>query len=134
MVGYSPAQLQALAEIRFWDLDAYGDLEVDEHAFAHLNTPHGVKRVTVNRATARRLARDRLIEAVPESEDPDGLPGRWRVSKAGQGLLAANADYLAKAGREHARVMGSLALAEIHGADGVGSTAGRSPDSDPSAA
>lgn len=111
MAKYSHAQLEALARIRFWGLDtSFGDLETDDSAFAHLNTPQGVRRVSVNRLTARRLARDRLIEAVPEDQDPDGLPGRWTITGAGHELLKQYPEYLATAGKEHAAVMGRLAL------------------------
>jgi hypothetical protein len=113
MATHSAVQLATLARISFWGLDTFDGFPNGEYSMAHLNTPQGVAATVVNRATARRLARDELIAEVPESEDPDGLPGRWRVTSLGTSLLRANSEYLAAAGREQAETLGRLAMANL---------------------
>lgn len=97
-VTVSPAQLRALAEIRYGQLrfmPGFGS-SIDE----------GGKRVSI--ATVKALVRLGLIEQDPADDT------LWRVSVSGRQLLKAHPELLATAGRQHAQEVSLAIVADIH--------------------
>ena len=98
MRGRSPAQLRALALIKFNGLLMDKEqLGLTYAAHLDLDPPNFE---TVNIATVRVLLRGGLIEPVPPDEERHGRDHAWRVSRDGNALLNEHKEYLPDASRE----------------------------------
>lgn len=110
----TPAQLTALARIKFLGLDVWTGDPFDEGAMATLDAPAPSYEL-INIATVRKLVRQGWIGNLAAEDDESRRATIWILTPAGLGLLNRHKEYFEPANREadHVQMLAVLREASI---------------------